>query len=104
MRGYNLFMLSECRMAQFHTILGSTDCIASTRGNRWISFRSNTLNVFDVFFFLGCALVAAHRIAWYGSGASLGSSALEQAIDDVVSRLKAANSECGCAIARCVVG
>lgn len=51
------------------------------------------------FFFLGCALVVACRIDWSGSEASAGGCGLAAAIEDVVSLLRGAISDRGCAIA-----
>jgi hypothetical protein len=50
------------------------------------------------FFFLGCALVVAHRIVWWGIEAKRGTSDLEAANDDIVSLLKGAINDRGCAI------
>jgi hypothetical protein len=57
------------------------------------------MNVFRAFFFfLGWALVVAHRTVWYGIAANRGISDLEAAIDDVVSLLNGAINDRGCAI------
>lgn len=62
-------------------------------------FRSYCKKVFlAFFFFLGCALVVAHRIVWYVVDANRGISDLEGAIDDVVNLLKGAISDRACAI------
>jgi hypothetical protein len=50
------------------------------------------------FFFLGCALVVAHRIDWYGIAAIREASGLEAAIEHVDSLLNGAISDRGCAI------
>ena len=56
-------------------------------------------NVFLVFFFfLGCALVVACRIDWNGIEANVAGWDLEAAIEDVVSLLRGAIRDRGCAI------
>jgi len=51
------------------------------------------------FFFFGCALVVAHRIDWYGTGAKRWTCGLDTAIELVVSLLRGAINDRGCAIA-----
>jgi hypothetical protein len=64
--------------------------------------RSGCRNVFlAFFFFLGWALVVAHRIVWYGVAVNRGTSTLAASIEDVVSLLKGAINDRGCAIGRC---
>jgi len=50
------------------------------------------------FFFLGWAFVVAHRIVWCDIEAKRGTSDLEAAMDDIVSLLRGASSDRGCAI------
>jgi hypothetical protein len=61
--------------------------------------RSYCKNVFlAFFFFLGWALVVAHRIDWYGKEATQGISDLDAASEAVVNRLKGAISDRGWAM------
>jgi hypothetical protein len=77
-----------------------TYCIASISENWSARFRSCCKKVFrGFFFFLGCALVVAHRIVWYGMVAIRDASGLVAAIENVVSLLNGAISDRGCAIA-----
>jgi hypothetical protein len=61
-----------------------------------MSYCKNVFRAF--FFFLGCALVVAHRIVWYGIVAIREASGLEAAIEHVESLLSGAISDRGCAI------
>jgi hypothetical protein len=57
------------------------------------------MNVFLAFlFFLGCALVVACRIDWNGIEVNVVGCGLDTAIEDVVSLLRGAISDRGCAI------
>jgi hypothetical protein len=73
--------------------------MASISENWSARFRSCCKKVFrGFFFFLGCALVVAHRIVWYDMAAIRDASGLVAAIEHVVSLLNGAISDRGCAI------